>query len=77
MNDKISVATTVEPAALKARQAGQFLGGLSVPTIHRMVKRGVLNPVRTGRHLLFPVSELNRFLHDGMTGTSTLKGGRR
>ena len=52
--------------ALKLREARQYLGGLSVPTMHRLIKRGLLKPNRATRHLLFPMSELERFLRDGM-----------
>jgi hypothetical protein len=57
--------------ALKLREARQYLGGLSVPTIHRLIRRGLLRPNRSTRHLLFPVSELDRFLRDGMSNSQT------
>jgi hypothetical protein len=44
--------------ALKLKEARQYLGGLSVPTMHRLIKRGLLVPNRALRHLLFPVEEL-------------------
>jgi hypothetical protein len=50
------------PAALKLKPAALYLGGLSVPTMHRLIKRGLLTPNRSTRHLLFSVAELNRFL---------------
>lgn len=53
--------------ALKLKDARTYLGGLSVPTMHRLIKRGLLRPNRSTRHLLFPISELDRFLRDGMT----------
>jgi predicted DNA-binding transcriptional regulator AlpA len=53
--------------ALKLREACEYLGGLSVPTIHRLIKRGLLTPNRSTRHLIFPIAELERFLRDGMT----------
>jgi len=53
--------------ALKLKEARSYLGGLSVPTIHRLVKRGLLKPNRSTRHLLFTRAELDRFLGDGMT----------
>jgi hypothetical protein len=53
--------------ALKLEGARQYLGGLSVPTIHRLIQRGLLRPNKSTRHLLFPISELDRFLRDGMT----------
>jgi Helix-turn-helix domain len=53
--------------ALKLPQAAVYLGGLSIPTMHRLVQRGLLTPSRGLRHMLFPVVELNRFLRDHMT----------
>jgi hypothetical protein len=53
--------------ALKLRDARVYLGGISVPTGHRLIKRGLLRPNRSTRHLLFPIRELDRFLKDGMT----------
>ena len=52
--------------ALKMREARAYLGNLSVPTIHRLIKRGLLRPNRSTRHLLFTIRELDRFLREGM-----------
>jgi hypothetical protein len=52
--------------ALKLHDARQYLGGISIPTMHRLIQRGLLKPNRSLRHLLFSVSELDRFLKDGM-----------
>jgi hypothetical protein len=60
---------TETQGALKLREARQYLGGLSVPTMHRLIKRGLLRPNRSTRHLLFRVSELDRFLRDGITNS--------
>jgi excisionase family DNA binding protein len=61
---------TLQPApqrgALKLRDACEYLGGLSVPTMHRLIDRGLIRPNRSLRHLLFPISELDRFLRAGM-----------
>jgi helix-turn-helix protein len=57
----------VVPGALKLNDARQYLGGLSVPTMHRLIRRGLLKPNRSTRHLLFTVAELDRFLNVGMT----------
>jgi excisionase family DNA binding protein len=57
--------TKLQPAALKLRPAAEYLS-LSIPTVHRLIQRGLLRPNRSTRHLLFPVIELNRFLRDGM-----------
>jgi hypothetical protein len=51
--------------ALKSSGAREYLGGISTPTLHRLIKRGLLRPNRATRHLLFPISELDRFLRDG------------
>jgi hypothetical protein len=53
------------PAALKMREAREYLGGLSVPTVHRLVRRGLLRPNKSTRHLIFLRSDLDRFLRDG------------
>lgn len=39
-----------------------YLGGISVPTMHRLIHRGELTPVRKLRVLLFTIDELDRFL---------------
>ncbi len=49
------------PGALKLKPAAQYLS-LSVPTMHRLVQRGLLKPCRATRHLLFAKKELDRFL---------------
>lgn len=56
----------VPTGAMKLRQARYYLGGLSEPTMHRLIKRGLLRPNRATRHLLFPLVELDRFLREGM-----------
>jgi len=57
---------TQSVGGLKLKPAAQYLGGLSVPTMHRLIQRGLLRPNRALRHLLFPKSELDRFLREGM-----------
>jgi len=52
---------------LKLKPAAAYLGGLSVPTMHRLIARGLLRPNRSLRHLLFPKTELDRFLREGMS----------
>lgn len=51
--------------ALKLKPAADYLGGLSIPTMHRLVQRGLLKPNRSLRHLIFPIAELDRFLCEG------------
>jgi hypothetical protein len=50
------------PGGLKLEQARHYLGGLSVPTMHRLIKRGLLKPNRCLRHLIFSRAELDRYL---------------
>jgi hypothetical protein len=61
-DSKSLAAASIPPGALKLHAARQYLGGLSVPTMHRLISRGLLKPNRALRHLLFPIEELNRFL---------------
>ena len=63
----IANAPTQPVGALKLKPAAQYLGGLSVPTMHRLICRGLLRPNRTLRHLLFSREELDRFLREGMS----------
>jgi hypothetical protein len=53
-------------AAYKLKPAAAYVGGLSVPTMMRLVRDGRLRPCRQVRHLLFLKSELDRFLVEGM-----------
>jgi hypothetical protein len=67
VEQNIATAPTQSVGALKLKEARQYLGGLSTPTIHRLMKRGLLRPNRALRHLIFPIAELNRFLRDSMS----------
>ena len=55
-----------EIGALKLKASAAYLGGLSVPTMHRLIARGLLRPCRQVRHLIFARTELDRFLREGM-----------
>jgi len=57
-------ANPPQRGALKLAQTAEYLS-LSPPTIHRLVRRGLLKPNRATRHLIFPLEELNRFLREG------------
>jgi excisionase family DNA binding protein len=61
----MSKSKTLPPqgGALKLKPAAKRLS-LSVPTMYRLVKRGLLKPNRATRHLLFSVEELDRFLRE-------------
>lgn len=54
--------TTLPIGALKIRDAAKYLGGVSEITVRRLIKRGLITPNRALRHVLIPVSELDRFL---------------
>jgi hypothetical protein len=64
---KIAAAPTTQVVGgLKLREARVYLGGISTPSVHRLVRRGLLKPCRQLRHLIFPIAELDRFLRDGI-----------
>ena len=48
--------------ALKIKDAAEYLGGVSIVTVRRLIKRGLITPNRALRHVLIPMSELDRFL---------------
>jgi excisionase family DNA binding protein len=48
--------------ALKVKAAAKYLGGVAPITVRRLIDAGKLKPCRHLRHLLIPVSELDRFL---------------
>jgi len=66
VEQNIATAPTQPVGALKLRPAAQYLDGLSVPTMHRLICRALMRPNRTLRHLLFSREELDRFLREGM-----------
>ena len=47
--------------ALKLKGAAHYLS-VSEITVRRLVDRGLITPNKATRHLLFPLSELDRFL---------------
>jgi excisionase family DNA binding protein len=51
--------------ALKLKDAAKYLGGVSQITVRRLIDRGLIKPNRSLRHLLIPISELDRFLAEG------------
>jgi predicted DNA-binding transcriptional regulator AlpA len=55
--------------ALSRKEAASALG-VSVPTLDRLVQRGLLQPSRALRRPLFPVPEIERFLRE-MSGPIT------
>ena len=55
------------PGGYRLEAARQYIGGVSAPTFHRLVKRGLIRPNRAIRHLIFPRAELERFLNDNLS----------
>ena len=48
--------------ALKIKDVARYLGGISHTSVRRLIKRGLIKPNRSLRHVLVPVSELDKFL---------------
>jgi excisionase family DNA binding protein len=63
--DKQRVTQAPIRGALKLKDAAKYLGGVSDITVRRLIERGLIKPNRVLRHLLIPVSELDRFLTEG------------
>ena len=64
---KTAINASARVGALKVPDACSYLGGISKLTLYRLVERGLLRPSRGVRHLIFPVTELDRYLKDTMT----------
>jgi hypothetical protein len=63
----IATAPTQTVGAFKLKEARRYLGNVSIPTMHRLMKRGLLRPNRALRHLIFSKAELDRFLAEHTT----------
>jgi hypothetical protein len=55
----------VRQGALKLIGACEYLGGISATSLRRLIKRGLVRPNRSLRHILIPIGELDRFLREG------------
>jgi hypothetical protein len=55
----------VEKLAYNKSEACAALGGISVTTLWRFEKRGLLKPIPGIRHKLYPVAALRRFVEGG------------
>jgi hypothetical protein len=53
---------TAPVGALKLKDAASYIGGVSPITVRRLIKRGLIKPNRSLRHILIPLSELERFV---------------
>ena len=65
---KVATNPLAPVGALKVPDACSYLGGISKLSLYKLCERGMIRPSRGLRHLLFPVSELDRYLKDTMCG---------
>jgi len=56
---------TAPVGAVKIKRAAEYLGGVSQITVRRLIKRGLIKPIRALRHILISVEELDRFINSG------------
>jgi hypothetical protein len=68
-NSPALTAPAEPPAAFKLKAACKYLGGISPLSLHRLIRRGLIRPNRSMRHLLFSRLELDRFANEG-TGSA-------
>ena len=54
----------LEPLAFKLEQARHALGSISMPSLRRLIDRGLLRPCRGLRHLAISREEIARYLRD-------------
>jgi hypothetical protein len=52
--------------ALKLKDAANYLGVAPI-SVRRLIERGLIKPNRALRHVIIPVSELDRFLAGGQS----------
>jgi excisionase family DNA binding protein len=50
--------------ALKLKEAAEYLGVAPI-SVRRLIERGLIKPNRALRHVIIPVTELDRFLAGG------------
>jgi excisionase family DNA binding protein len=55
----------IQRSAFKLKEAAEYLGGLSVPTMHRLLAKRRLRAVRQLRHILITREECDRWLREG------------
>jgi Helix-turn-helix domain len=64
-SDTSNNTVPVKQGALKLKEACRYLGGISPSSLRRLIDRQLLKPNRALRHILIPVSELDRFIKTG------------
>jgi hypothetical protein len=62
-----TIAIQEEEGAFKLKRAARYIGNVSMPTMRRLIDRGLVRPNRSLRHLTVPRAELDRFLMEGMS----------
>jgi excisionase family DNA binding protein len=65
MNTNATKTASVNQGALKLKDACRYLGGISPSSVRRLIDRKLLKANRALRHILIPISELDRFLAGG------------
>ena len=63
----VATAAGEVPGAFKLKPAARYLGGLSVPTMHRLIRQGPVTSLSRMCDLLFSKAELDRFLSEHTT----------
>jgi hypothetical protein len=65
-SETLVIQASPEVGGYKVPAAARYLGGISLPSVYRLVQRGLLRPNRALRVLVFAKKDLDRFLEDGM-----------
>ena len=55
------------PGAYRLKDAARFIGNISLPTLRRLIARGLIRPVRALRHLTIGREELLRYIRDNQS----------
>ena len=55
----------MEPLAVDVKEAGRLLG-ISHYTVRNYIRQGKINPVRFGRRVSIPMSEIERLSREGV-----------
>jgi predicted DNA-binding transcriptional regulator AlpA len=54
----------IEPLLYDMDKACEILGNISKPTIYRLIRRGMLHPVKQGKRTAFTAVELRRYVSE-------------
>lgn len=60
----VSVGVGLRPLLVDVKQAARLLG-IGRTTLYELINEGAITPVRIGRCVRFPVSDLEQFVADG------------